>query len=900
MATSPSPVDPTERPSAPIAPTVPSAPIIAADEEEEGSPKVPDILPILPLRSVVVFPMAFQPVAVGQPRSVQLAEDVAVGERMVGLVLMTDPSIAEPGPEGLHVVGTAAHVHRMVKGSEGNVGLFVQGLERFRIDEWVATEPYLKARITLIPDPPDESVAVEALRRGAVEMFQRLIELVPQLPEELGEALERIDDPRALSYFIASNTRMEAPEAQKILAMETVQERLRALMAILGRELEVLELGKKIQSEARGEMEKMQREFFLRQQLRAIKKELGEEEGEAELEQLKVRITESGMPSEAEKEALRELARLESLPEAAAEYGVIRTYLDWMVGLPWQVTTPDNLDIHHARVVLDEDHYDLEDVKQRILEVLAVQKLRVERAAADRASAALDDVAAPDADPIVTSVPTPTDAIAGAILCLVGPPGVGKTSLGRSIARALGRQFVRMSLGGLRDEAEIRGHRRTYVGAMPGRLIQGIKRAGTRNPVFILDEIDKVGSNMRGDPESALLEVLDPAQNHEFRDLYLDVPFDLSDVLFICTANELGQISGPLRDRLEIIDLAGYTETDKLHIARDYLIARQLADAGLRPGELEMTDAAIRELIRHYTREAGVRNLEREIGKVARKVAVRVAAAEEPAGAMTIDAATPGASTTGVRSADGASTDAKAAGAMTNGASTTEAPTTVTSNDAASTKVAAPFVVVDVGDLAGYLRAPRFFDEVAERTSIAGVATGLAYTPFGGDVLFIEASAAPGAKGFTLTGQLGDVMKESAQAALSYVRAHGAALGLADDYFASHDIHIHVPAGATPKDGPSAGVTMATALASLLTGRPVRSDVAMTGEMTLRGKVLPVGGIKEKVLAAHRAGIKTVILPQRNRTDIEDVPEDVAGELTFVYADTIDDVWANALEDPAG
>ncbi|MFN8424524.1 MAG: endopeptidase La [Anaerolineae bacterium] len=834
----------------------------SGEDEDDASPKVPDILPILPLRSVVVFPMAFQPVAVGQPRSVRLAEDVSVGERMVGLVLMTDPSIAEPGPEGLHVVGTAAHVHRMVKGTEGNVGLFVQGLERFRIDEWVATEPYLKARVTLIPDPPDDSVAVEALRRSAVEMFQRLIELVPQLPEELGEALERIDDARALSYFIASNTRMEAPEAQKILAMETVQERLRALMAILGRELEVLELGKKIQTEARGEMEKMQREFFLRQQLRAIKKELGEEEGEAELEQLKVRITASGMPAEAEKEALRELSRLESLPEAAAEYGVIRTYLDWMVGLPWQVTTPDNLDIHHARAVLDEDHYDLEDVKQRILEVLAVQKLRVERAAADRTDA--------DGEAPAAAVP-PADDVAGAILCLVGPPGVGKTSLGRSIARALGRQFVRMSLGGLRDEAEIRGHRRTYVGAMPGRLIQGIKRAGTRNPVFILDEIDKVGSNMRGDPESALLEVLDPAQNHEFRDLYLDVPFDLSDVLFICTANELSQISGPLRDRLEIIDLAGYTETDKLHIARDYLIARQVSEAGLRPGELELTDDAIRQLIRHYTREAGVRNLEREIGKVARKVAVRVAAAESPAAAGPADeAGAPSA-------ADGASS-----GAAQTAAAATTRPISTT--------------VVDVPDLAGYLRAPRYFDEVAERTSIAGVATGLAYTPFGGDVLFIEASAAPGAKGFTLTGQLGDVMKESAQAALSYVRAHGAALGLADDFFATHDIHVHVPAGATPKDGPSAGVTMATALASLLTGRPVRSDVAMTGEITLRGKVLPVGGIKEKVLAAHRAGLKIVILPQRNRTDVDDVPEDAASQLTFVFADTIEDVWAQALE----
>ncbi len=783
------------------------------DDDDVGGPEIPEELPVLPLRNVVVFPLSFLPLSVGQPRSVRLVDDVAVSDRVIALAAMIDPEIPEPPPEGVYTVGTAAYVHRMVKGGDGNIGLFVQGLQRIRIDEWTAEEPYLMARVTVLSDAVDQTVEVEALMRNVIELFGRLVNLVPHLPEELIGAIESMDDPRALSYFIASNTRMEVEDAQKFLEMETIEMRLRALVTLLNRELEVLELGRQIQQEARGEMEQVQREYFLRQQMKAIQKELGEtDESLAELEQMEERIKASGMPDEAEKEALRELGRLKSLPEASAEYGVIRTYLDWMVSLPWNVTTDDNLDITHAREVLDEDHYDLDDIKERILEFLAVQKLRRERQVEEH----------------------PVEA-GGGILAFVGPPGTGKTSLGRSIARALGREFIRMSLGGLRDEAEIRGHRRTYIGAMPGRIIQGIKRAGTRNPVFMMDEIDKVGASFRGDPESALLEVLDPQQNIEFRDLYLDVPFDLRDVLFITTGNVLSQISAPLRDRLEIIELSGYTETEKVHIARGYLIPRQIRENGLHDEEVSFAEDAIRRIVRDYTREAGVRNLERQIGKAARKVAVLIAEGE------------------------------------------TEE------------------VSIEAEDLSEYLGPAQFEFEAADRTELPGVATGLAYTAYGGDVLFIEASASPGSKGFTITGQLGDVMKESAQAALSYVRSKYRDLAIDSEYFATHDIHLHVPAGATPKDGPSAGVAMATALASLLTGTPVSSEVGMTGEITLRGKVLPVGGIKEKVLAAHRAGLSTVILPRRNEKDLEDVPEEVRTEMSFVYADMVDDVWQNAL-----
>jgi ATP-dependent Lon protease len=791
----------------------PDAP--GASEVQEEAPEIPEVLPILPLRNVVVFPLSFLPLSVGQPRSIRLVDDVVVGDRIVGLVAMRDPEIPEPPPDKVYTVGTAAYLHRMVKGADGNIGLFVQGLQRIQIDEWVQEEPYLKARVTVLEDTVEETLELEALMRNVTDLFGRLVNLVPHLPEELVGAIENMGDPRGLAYFIAANTRMEVPEAQEFLEMPSVETRLRALVSLLSRELEVLELGRKIQQEARGEMEKVQREYFLRQQMKAIQRELGEGgEAEAEIDELEERIRSAGMPEEAETEALRELGRLRSLNEASAEYGVIRTYLDWMVSLPWATTTEDNLDIEHAKAVLDEDHYDLEDIKERILEFLAVQKLRRDRGVAEHSA-----------------------EVSGGILALVGPPGTGKTSLGRSIARALGREFVRMSLGGLRDEAEIRGHRRTYIGAMPGRVIQGLKRAGTRNPVFMLDEIDKVGASFRGDPESALLEVLDPRQNNEFRDLYLDVPFDLSDVLFIATGNVLAQISAPLRDRMEIIELSGYTETDKVHIAQGYLVPRQVRENGLREDELEITEAALRRIVRDYTREAGVRNLERQIGKIARKAAVRVAGGEtEP-------------------------------------------------------------IVVDAEDVREFLGPRRFTSEVAERTDLPGVATGLAYTQYGGDVLFVEASSAPGGKGFTVTGQLGDVMRESAQAALAYVRAKGDELGLQPEYFAEHDIHVHVPAGATPKDGPSAGVTIATALASLLTSTAVRSDVGMTGEITLRGKVLPVGGVKEKVLAAHRAGLRTVILPRRNEPDLEEVPEEVREDMTFVLVDRVDEVWRYALPD---
>ncbi len=790
------------------------------DESQKDMPDIPELLPILPLRNVVVFPHTFVPLTVGQPRSIQLVDEAAVSTRIIGLVAMKDPGIEVPGPEDVYKVGTAAYIHRMIKGPDGNVGLFVQGLERIEITEWVTDEPYLKAKVRTLPEKAELTIELQALMRNAADLFRRMVELVPTLPQELMQAALNIDDPVQLAYFIASNIRMDLEDAQAFLEIPDVVTKFRSLTKKLNQELEVLELGRKIQSEAQEEMEKAQREYFLRQQLKAIQQELGEGDEQAmEVAELREKIENSGMPEEARKEALRELNRLEKLPPQAAEYGVIRTYLEWMTEMPWNVATEDNLDIAHARQVLDEDHYDLDDIKDRILEYLAVQKLRQERLAAQGEEESAETEAA------------------GAILSFIGPPGVGKTSLGQSIARALGRKFVRMSLGGIRDEAEIRGHRRTYIGAMPGRIIQGIRRAGTKNPVFMLDEIDKVGADWRGDPSSALLEVLDPAQNKDFRDHYLDVPFDLSQVLFITTGNVLSSISPPLRDRMEIIQLSGYTENDKLHIAKGYLVPRQVKANGLREDEIEFTDEALRRIIRDYTREAGVRNLEREIGKVCRKVATKIAEG-------TVER-----------------------------------------------------VVVEAEDVPAYLGPQRFFFECAERTEIPGVATGLAATATGGDVLFIEATMMPGSKGFQVTGQLGDVMRESAQAALSYVRSKAADLGIPERFFDQTDIHLHVPAGAIPKDGPSAGVTMATALASLLTGRPIRADVGMTGEITLRGQVLPVGGIKEKVLAAHRAGLRTVILPKRNEQDLHDIPDEIRQEMQFIFVESVDEVFDAALRD---
>ncbi|MBK8542034.1 MAG: endopeptidase La [Ardenticatenia bacterium] len=785
----------------------------AEGHPEEDEPAIPDELAVLPLRNAVAFPLSFMPLGVAQPRSRRLVDAATVGERVIALLASKDPEKDEPGPDDVYQVGTAVYLHRMVRSSEGNVAIFVQGLKRIRILSWTDTEPYLKARVEVLPDErPEPGVELEALEKSARELFSRMVNLVPYLPDELLGAAEHIEDPRALSYFIASNLRIDSPLAQEILEMPDAADRLRSLIGFLSRELEVLEIGRRIQQEARGEMDKVQREYYLRQQLKAIQKELGErDESQAYATEIEARLEALQLPKEAREEAFRELGRLKALPEASAEYGVIRGYLDWIASLPWNTYSDDNLDIAHARSVLDADHFGLKDVKSRILEYLAVQKLRRERVEGEGSE------------------------LSGAILALFGPPGVGKTSLGRSVARALGRQFVRMSLGGLHDEAEIRGHRRTYIGAMPGRIIQGLKRAGTRNPVFMLDEIDKLGSSFRGDPESALLEVLDPHQNREFRDLYLDMPFNLSEVLFICTGNVLAQVAGPLRDRMEVIELSGYTETEKVAIAKGYLVPRQLTENGLRPGELTLEDAALSEIIRRYTREAGVRGLERQIGKVARKAAVLVAGGEKEA--ITVSAV--------------------------------QVPT--------------------------HLGQPRFFDEVAERTAVPGVATGLAYTAVGGDVLFVEASAAAGGRGFLVTGQLGDVMRESAQAALSYVRSRAEDLGIEPGWFAGHDLHLHVPAGATPKDGPSAGVTMATALLSLISGRSVRPDVGMTGEITLRGRVLPIGGVKEKVLAAHRAGLRTIILPARNLADLDEVPLEVREAMHFVGVERIDEVWAEAL-----
>ena len=798
-------------------------------DQEDAIKVIPRELPILPLRNTVIFPSAVTPIVVGIPRSVQLVEEAVEGSRLIGLVAMQDPDIEEPGPSQVYEVGTVGLIHKVLKGSDENLQVIIQGIERFRIQEWIQEKPYLKAQIELAPEQVEESVEVEALRRSLLDLAGRLVSLTPQLPDEIIEFITRVENPRYLIYLIAANLRIEVSEAQEILALDNVTDKMRKLISILTREVEVLELGQKIQSEAQSEIEKVQREYFLREQLKAIQKELGEADGTTlEVQEYRKKIAESGMPEEAEKEALRELGRLEKMPPQAAEYSVIKTYLDWLTDLPWQTLTEDNLDIAHARQVLDEDHYDLTEIKDRMLEFLAVRKLRLERGI-DEEEETVEE--GPELSPVHR------DAQA-TVLCFVGPPGTGKTALGRSVARALGRKFTRMSLGGVRDEAEIRGHRRTYIGALPGRIIQAIKRVGTRNPVFMLDEVDKIGADWRGDPSSALLEVLDPQQNCTFRDHYLDVDFDLSQVMFICTGNLLEPIPPPLRDRMEILTLDGYTEYEKIKIAQGYLIPRQIRTNGLRPDEIVFEEAALRAIIRDQTRESGVRNLEREIGRVCRKVATQVASGEIE-GSLTIT----------------------------------------------------PEKVRE------FLGKPKYFFEAALRTARPGVATGLAVTPAGGEVLFVEADQMPGKEQLTLTGQLGDVMQESARIALSYVRAKANGLEIPPKFFEEKDIHLHVPAGAAPKDGPSAGVAMVTALVSLLTGRSVRADVGMTGEITLQGQVLPIGGTKQKVLAAHRAGLKTVVVPQRNEADLDDVPEDVREEMSFVLAETVDQVLEAGLEE---
>jgi ATP-dependent Lon protease len=794
-------------------------------EEKTGESQIPAILPILPLRGVVVYPQTAVPLTIGQPRSIRLVDEVVAGEeRLIGLVASRNPELEVPEPKDLFSIGTVAMVHRLFRAPDGTIRLLVQGLARFRLGEFIQLEPYLKAQIELIPETVEEDLQVEALARNAREQFGKIADMIPSIPRELVSSVMELENAMQTVYTISNFQRMDLNVAQQLLEMDSVSEKLRRLIAILAREVEVLEIGQKIQDEARSEIEKVQREYFLREQLKAIQRELGEgDEQAAEVEEFRKKIEEAAMPEEAGKMARRELDRMARLPTAAAEYGVIRTYLDWLVSLPWSKATPDNLDIVHARQVLDHDHYGLEDVKERILEYLAVRKLRQERR---------DELESLVSDDTIRRVRE------GVILCFVGPPGVGKTSLGRSIARAMGRKFIRISLGGVRDEAEIRGHRRTYIGAMPGRILQAIRRVESHNPVFMLDEVDKLVFDFHGDPASALLEVLDPEQNIEFRDHYLEVAFDLSQVMFITTANLLEPIPAPLRDRMEIIQLSGYTEGEKIEIAKGYLIPRQLRENGLRPSEVTFTREALRAVIHGYTREAGVRNLERELGSIARKIVTRIA----------------------------------------EGNSET--------------------VLITPEKARQLLGRQRFFgnEEVAERTSVPGVATGLAYTPTGGDVLFIEATQMPGSKGFQLTGSLGDVMQESARAALSYVRSRAAELGLPPDFFDKLDVHLHVPSGAQPKDGPSAGVAMATALHSLFAGRPVRAEVGMTGEITLRGQVLPVGGIKEKVLAAHRSGLKTIILPRRNEADLDDLPEEVRQDLHFILVDTIDQVLSAALE----
>jgi len=767
--------------------------------------ELPATLPVLPLKETVVFPESMTPLAIGQERSIRLIDDVVGGDRLLALMTVKDEEVEVPGWDDLYGIGTAAVVHKMIRVPDGTMRILVQGLRRIRLERRVLDEPYLIGEFADVPDIVTESKDVEALTRNVQSLFARIISLVPYLPEELQIAAANVENPSALCHLVASTLRLKTEEKQKLLELDDVDLRLREVSLILNRELEVFELGTKIQSQVQSELEKGQREFYLRQQLKAIQEELGEGDPEqAEINELRERLAAMTLPEEVERAANRELARLERLPAAAAEYGVIRTYLDWILTLPWDTMTDDVLDLERARAVLDEDHYDLDKVKERIIEHLAVSKLRND----------------------------PT----GQILCFVGPPGVGKTSLGQSVARTLGLKFVRLSVGGVRDEAEIRGHRRTYIGAMPGSIIRALRDAESRNPVLLIDEIDKMGADFRGDPASAMLEVLDPEQNKHFRDHYLDLPFDLSKVLFICTANTLDTIPPPLLDRMDVISLSGYTEDEKVGIAKRYLVPKQLDAHGLKKVQVGISENALRLVIREYTREAGVRGLERRIADLCRKAALQVAEGKKEK------------------------------------------------------------IRIDERRVRAWLGPRRFSGEVRKRTAEPGVATGLAYTAVGGDVLFIEAQAYAGKGKLIITGQLGEVMQESAQAALSWVRSHAEELGLPEDWFTKHDVHIHVPAGAVPKDGPSAGITIATAIASLVRGEPVSDEVGMTGEITLTGQVLPIGGVREKVLAAQRVGLKRVVLPRENEYDLEDLPAETRKELEFTLVDSIDEVFDVAFD----
>jgi ATP-dependent Lon protease len=786
------------------------------ETDKEKVPSVPAELPLLPLKDTIVYPLTVYPLVIGKEKSIKLINDVTVGDKILGLTAQKKADAEVSGISDIYSVGTMARILQMVKVPDGTLRVLVQGIERIKIAEFVQTDPFFRAKVESATEKTEKSVELEALMRGVSEVFQKMVTLAPNMPEELSAAAINIEDPRQLAYLIATNIRLDLPQRQEILEIDSVYEKLNKLMQYLNREVEVLELGRKIQGQARDQMQKAEREYLLRQQLSAIRKELGEETDDgSEIRIMREKIEEAKLPPEAEKEAKREVGRMEKLSSASPEYSVIRSYLEWMTNLPWNKTSATAIDIVKAKATLDEDHYDLEKVKNRILEYLSVKKLGDERGAQQEGGAKMREP----------------------ILCFVGPPGVGKTSLGQSIARALGRKFMRQSLGGLHDEAEIRGHRRTYIGAMPGRIIQALKRVETKDPVIMLDEVDKVGADWRGDPSSALLEVLDPEQNKDFRDNYLDVPFDLSKVMFITTANQLDTIPAPLLDRMEVLHLPGYTEHEKLNIAKKYLVPKEIKANALKLEEIVIEDETISAIIKDFTREAGVRNLEREIANVCRKTAKAVAEGK---------------------------------------------PTPIT---------------VKTGDLHDYLGNPKYFAETAVMIDRPGVVTGLAWTPTGGDILFIEATMMPGTKQLTLTGQLGDVMKESAQAALSYVRSQTETFGINKDFFEKTDIHIHVPAGAIPKDGPSAGVTMTTAIVSMLTGRLVKHDLAMTGEITLRGKVMPIGGVKEKVLAARRAGIKTIILPEKNKNDLDDVPEDLRKEMEFIFVDTIDQVIKAALKE---
>ncbi len=773
-------------------------------KDSEEKIHIPQELPILPLRGTVLYPELILPIMVGRKKSVKLIDDAMEKDRIIGVVTQKRSEIENPQEDELHRFGAAALILRMIREVDGSQRVIVQGISRIRIKGYLQKDPYYRAKIDVIEEGSIKGVEVDAMMMNLKGLFQKAVELAPYLTSELGTMVNNIKSPAILADLIASNLNINASEKQRILEMVDVQERLNQVHHMLNREVQVLELGNKIQSQVKEDMDKTQREYYLREQMKAIKKELGElDEHTAEIKELKERIAKAKMPPEALKAAEKELDRLSKIPPASAEYTVARTYLDWLVEIPWSKNTKDNLEISNARKILEEDHYNLEKVKKRILEYLAVRKLK--------------------------------DDMKGPILCFVGPPGVGKTSLGKSIARAMDRKFVRISLGGVRDEAEIRGHRRTYVGALPGRIIQGIKRAGSNNPVFMLDEVDKIGMDFRGDPSSALLEVLDPEQNFSFSDHYIDVGFDLSKVMFITTANVLETIHQTLRDRMEVLELPGYSEYEKLMIAKEFLIPKQLNEHGLKDDHIEINDDALTAIITSYTREAGVRNLEREIASVCRGVAKEVAEGKKEK------------------------------------------------------------TVIDSENLHKFLGPVKFFPEVAERTAEAGVATGLAWTPTGGDIIFVEVTKMKGEKGLTLTGQLGEVMKESAQAALSFVRSKAKDLGIKEDFYDKADLHIHVPAGGIPKDGPSAGLTIFIALTSLFTKRSVRSDVAMTGEITLRGLVLPVGGIKEKVLAGKRAGIKTIILPKKNEKDLEEIPERIKKEMEFKFIQRMDEAIDMAL-----